>query len=201
MRKGPSWRKSVRGFWRAPWVFIVASALAINMSILVLFFWHAPLEISPVGILGYLLAFAIVAPTIPPGWIIGLLAGPAIHGVVYRRLKQADDHYKGGVKAYEAEQPDEAITDLTKALDLSGGEGKLMKWDAHAYAYRAGAYAVLEDIGLAIRDLETAYSLTRDHELKAHIESRLQESREEIGHGGAQSVTRRGASVISRTGG
>ena len=191
MSEGPSWRKSVRGFWRAPWVFIVASVVVISLLLMpvsidttpthtaVSVSIHMPQENNALHFLGRVL-------TMPAGWLLGLFIGPSIHWVVYRRLKQADDHYKRGVKAYEAEQPDEAITNLTKALDLSGGEGKLMKWDAHAYAYRAEAYAVLEDIGLAIRDLETAYSLTRDHELKAHVESQLQELREEIGHGGAR---------------
>lgn len=107
------------------------------------------------------------------------------------RRGKADDHYKRGVKAYEAERLDEAIAEFSKALDHSGGEGRSMKWDAHAYAYRAGAYAVLEDIGSAVSDLEKARSLiaawttsamTRDPDLKAHVESQLQELREEIDH-------------------
>ena len=107
------------------------------------------------------------------------------------RTGKADDHYKRGVKAYEAERVDEAIAEFSKALDLSGGEGQLMKWDAHAYAFRAGAYAVLEDIGRAVSDLEKARSLMaawttsamiRDPNLKAHVDSQLQELQEEISH-------------------
>ncbi len=36
---------------------------------------------------------------------------------------------------------------------------------------------MLEDIGLAVRDLEKADSLTRDPDLKAHVESELKELR------------------------
>ncbi len=191
MSKGPSWRKSVRGFWRAPWVFIVASAVVINLLLMpvsidttpthtaVSVSIHMPQENNALDFLRHVL-------TSPAGWLLGLFVGPAIHYAVHGRLKQADDHYKRGVKAYKAERLDEAIADLTKALDLSGGEGKLMKWDAHAYAYRAGAYAVLDDIGRAVGDLEKAQSLTRDPDLTAHVQSQLQESREEIGHGGAR---------------
>ena len=180
MSKG-SWSSSTRGFWRRQLVFVFA------VVVLVLLLLGLELGTSPLGLI-------II-------FVSGGAAGPAIHGVIYRRLRQADHHYRRGVEAYEAERPDEAIAELTKALDLSGGEGKAMKWDAHAYAYRAGAYAVLEDIGRAVSDLEKAQSLTRDPDVKAHVEGQLQELREEIGHGGSQGVTRREASVSSRTGG
>lgn len=111
---------------------------------------------------------------------------PFLHYFVKSPWVLADDHYKRGIEAYEADRMEEAIEEFSNALDLSGGEGKSMKWDAHAYSYRAGAYAMLEDIKLAVHDLEKADSLARDPDLKAHVESELQELRKELGHGAAQ---------------
>ena len=179
---GRSWELAHRGVRVG--LLVVGSAVAINLLLSMVSVGttagatsvsiHMPLENMTVG----------HALTNPAGWLLGLFVGPAIHGVIYARSpwKRADGNYKRGVKAYEAERLDEAVAEFSKALDLSGGDGKSMKWDAHAYAYRAGAYALLEDIGRAVSDLEKARSMTRDPDLKAHVESQLQELREEIGH-------------------
>ena len=182
---GRSWEMAHRGVRLG--LLVVGSAMVINLLLLPVSIdttagatsvsIHMPQETSALEFVGLVL-------TVPAGWLLGLFVGPAIHWVIYARSpwKQADDHYKRGVKAYEAERLDEAIVEFSKALDLSGGEGKSMKWDAHAYAYRAGAYALLEDIGRAVSDLQKARSLNRDPDLKAHVESQLQELREEISH-------------------
>lgn len=79
--------------------------------------------------------------------------GPAATADAVRR--EASAYYVKGRAAYEAEKFDEAIADLTAAIQLKPDL-------AFAYLFRGLAYARSGDNALAIKDLETYLEISSD---------------------------------------